>query len=193
MIGFFINLLPLITDLSGDPTFRELVGRVRETTLASYTYQDLPFHTLVQELRPERSLSHNPLVQVLFVMQNTPSTKKEFGGLKLSRFEVPITHSKFDVAVFVNEDGGGLQCHWLYSKDLFERSTIVRMAAHFENLLRSGVTDPHLRLSSLELLNPEEKERNRVADNERKQLQFEKLLVAAPQPVSFEQARAVRG
>jgi len=193
MIGFFINLLPLSTDLSGDPRFSELLQRVRETTLAAYTYQDLPFHKLVEELRPERSLSHNPLVQVLFVMQNTPSAKKAFSGLTLSRFELPITHSKFDVAVFANENENGLQCHWLYSKDLFEQSTIARMATHFENLLRSGIANPHLRLSSLEVLGPEEKERSRVANSERKQMQLKKLLTADPQPASFVDGTAVRG
>jgi non-ribosomal peptide synthetase component F len=193
MIGFFINLLPLSTDLSGDPRFLELLQRVRETTLAAYTYQDLPFHKLVEELRPERSLSHNPLVQVLFVMQNTPPAKKVFSGLSLSRFDLPITHSKFDVAVFVNEDADGLQCHWLYSRDLFEQSTIARMATHFENLLRSAIANPHLRLSALEVLGAEEKERGRVAKMERKQMQLKKLLTADPQPASFVDDTAVRG
>jgi hypothetical protein len=193
MIGFFINLLPLSTDFSGDPTFRELLARVRETTLASYTYQDLPFHKLVEELRPERNLSHNPLVQVLFVMQNTPPANKAFGGLKLARYEVPITHSKFDVAVFANEDENGLQCHWLYSKDLFEQSTIARMVTHFENLLRHGISNPHLRLSALALQDAEEQARSRAENDNRKQMQFKKLFAADPQPVDFIDGVAVRG
>jgi hypothetical protein len=193
MIGFFINLLPLSTDLSGDPRFLELLQRVREITLTAYTYQDLPFHKLVEELRPDRSLSHNPLVQVLFVMQNTPPAKKVFSGLNLSRFDIPITHSKFDVAVFANEDANGLQCHWLYSRDLFEQSTIARMATHFENLLRSAIANPHLRLSALEVLDAEEKERGRAAKSERKRMQLKKLLTADPQPASFVDDTAVRG
>jgi aspartate racemase len=185
MIGFFINLLPLRTDLSGDPTFRELLARVRETTLASYAYQDMPFDRLVQELSPERSLSHTPLVQVLFVMQNTPSPPKEFAGLRFGRFDVPVIRSKFDVAVFVHESAEGLQCHWIYSTDLFERPSVERMARHFETLLRGAVADPDIRLSALELESAEEKQQQLAASQARRRSQFESLLAAQPKPVAL--------
>src|SRR5260370_481102 len=105
LIGFFINLLPLHCDLSGDPVFRELVGRVREVALGAYTHQDVPFDKLVEDLQPERTLSHNPIVQALFVLQNIPSHQREFPGLQLTLFPVPITRSKFDVAVFIQISG----------------------------------------------------------------------------------------
>src|SRR6266536_3814225 len=140
LIGFFINLLPLHTDLSGDPSFRELVSRTREVALGAYAHQDIPFDKLVEDLQPERSLSHNPIVQALFVMQNVPAQRDEYAGLELSLFPVPITRSKFDVAVFMQIAGAEMIAHWVYSTELFERSTILRMAGHFENLLRHAVT-----------------------------------------------------
>jgi non-ribosomal peptide synthetase component F len=185
MIGFFINLLPLRTDLSGNPSFRDLLARVRETTLASYTHQEMPFDKLVEELRPERSLSHNPLVQVLFVMQNTPRASREFCGLKLSRFEMPIAQSKFDLAVFANENESGIYFHWLYSADLFERATVTRMSGHFENLLRSAIANPDARLSQLEMLSPEEKERQAAEKEGRKQTQRKKLMSVDLKSVSL--------
>ena len=108
LIGFFINLLALHTDLSGNPRFRELLGRVREVALGAYTHQDMPFDRLVEELQPERSLSHNPLVQVLFVMQNIPRDRPKLTGLELTPFEMPVTRSKFDLAVFMAEAGDEL-------------------------------------------------------------------------------------
>ena len=148
LIGFFVNLLILRTDLSGDPGFRELLGRVREVTLGAYAHQDVPFDKLVEELRPERSLSHNPLVQVLFVHQNTTRRIHDLPGVKLSAFKVDVP-SKFDMAVFVTETHNGIGSTWLYNPDLFEATTIARMAGLYEILLRSVAADPEIKLSSL--------------------------------------------
>jgi non-ribosomal peptide synthetase component F len=137
MIGFFINLLPVHTDLSGDPSFRELVSRVREVALGAYAHQDIPFDKLVEDLQPERSRSHNPIVQALFVMQNVPRQQRELPGLELSPFPVPLTRSKFDLAVFISDNGNEVTQNWVYSRTV-ERGKMEIMAA-FQNLLRHAV------------------------------------------------------
>ena len=185
LIGFFINLLALRTDLSGNPTFREFLGRVREVTLGAYAHQDMPFDKLVEELQPERSLSHNPLVQVLFVMQNIPKLKRDLPGLELLPFEMPITRSKFDFAVFMVEAEDGLTGNWLYSTDLFERASIQRMAGHVETLLRNAVAAPETRLQSLEFRSKEEQERLGAEKQERKQSQLKKLMSVEPKAISL--------
>ncbi len=185
LIGFFINLLALRTDLSGNPTFREILGRVREVTLGAYAHQDMPFDKLVEELQPERSLSHNPLVQVLFVMQNIPKLQRELPGLELSSFEMPITRSKFDFAVFMVEGENGLTGNWLYNTDLFERTSILRMAGHFETLLCNAIAEPEIRLQSLEFLSKEEREQLGAEKKERKQSQLKKLMSVEPKAISL--------
>jgi len=190
LIGFFINLLPLRCNLSGNPTFGALLGRVRETTLAFYAHQDMPFDKLVEELRPDRNLSQNPLTQVLFVMQNTPRATKEFCGLKLSRFEMPITQSKFDVAVFASDNDKEINFHWIYSADLFEPSTIAVMSQHYENLLRGVVARPESRLDTFEMLTAEEQGKQSADKKERKQSHIKKLMTAEPKVVSFAETKA---
>ncbi len=185
LIGFFINLLALHTDLSGNPTFRELLGRVKETALGAYAHQDMPFDKLVEELQPERNLSHNPIVQILFVMQNIPRQRRTLAGLDLSPFDVEITRSKFDLAVFMVENGQGLAGQWLYSTDLFDASTIQRMARHFEILMGSAMRSPESRLSSLEMLTAAEKQQQGAEKQERKQSQIKKLMNVAPKAVTL--------
>jgi non-ribosomal peptide synthetase component F len=192
MIGFFINLLPLHTDLSGDPSFRELVSRVREVALGAYAHQDIPFDKLVEDLQPERSLSHNPIVQALFVMQNIPPQRRELSGLELAPFPMPVTRSKFDVAVFISESAGRTVADWLYSTELFERTTVRRMAAQFENLLRDALSKPDSRLSALEIVSEEEKRRREEETRERKQVQRRKLMSVEPKAVDLGAGRKDR-
>jgi len=163
LIGFFVNLLILRTDLSGDPGFRELLRRVREVTLGAYAHQDVPFEKLVEELRPERSLSHNPLVQVLFVQQNTARRICDLPGVKLSAFKVDVP-SKFDLAVFVTETDKDITGTWLYNPDLFEANTIARMASLYEVLLRSVAANPEMKLSSLAGILAEAEKQQRGAE-----------------------------
>ena len=148
LIGFFVNLLALRTDLSGDPTFIELMARVREVALGAYAHQDVPFDKLVEELQPERSLSHNPLVQVLFVQQNTPRSAKPMPGLTMSWFPMDVP-SKFDMAVFVSETDKGIAGSWVYSSDLFDAATIARMAGMYQTVLERATANPAMRLSEL--------------------------------------------
>ena len=185
MIGFFINLLAVRTDLSGNPTFRELLGRVREGLLESYAHQEVPFPKIVQEVQPERSATHNPIVQVLFVMQNIPRGKRELAGLQVEPFEVPVTTSKFDMAVFVAERPDGLIGYWIYSTELFERATIQRMLRHFGNLIDSAVAQPDARLSALSMLSPEEIEQHEAEKKRRKSTQFMKLKATVPEAVGL--------
>jgi acyl carrier protein len=184
LIGFFINVLPLRTDLSGNPTFKEVVSRVREVALGAYAHQDMPFDKLVEELKPERSLSHNPLVQVLFVMQNIPKQRRELAGLKLEPFAMPLTRSKFDLAAFMVEEGQHFVSNWLYSTDLFERSTILRIAANFETVLQHALASPETRLSALEILSDAEKKQREQEKKQRKQSQLKKLMTAEPKAFS---------
>jgi hypothetical protein len=185
MIGFFINLLPVHADLSGDPSFHEMVSRVREVALGAYAHQDIPFDKLVEDLRPERSRSHNPIVQALFVMQNVPRQQRELPGLELSPFPMPLTRSKFDLAVFLSDNGTEVVQNWVYSTELFERTTIVRMASHFENLLRHAIVIPDTRLSELEMLSEKEKQQREAETTERKQSQRKKLMAVEPKAVNL--------
>jgi len=150
LIGFFVNLLPICTNFSGNPTFREVLGRVREVTLGAYSHQDMPFEKLVEELSPDRTLSHNPLVQVLFVMLNTPSTNLQLKGLQARPFEFDLTRSKFDVVVYARELDEGLAIEWLYSTDLFDRETARRMAENYATLLADATLRPAARIGALQ-------------------------------------------
>ena len=157
LIGFFVNTLILRTDLSGNPTFRELLGRVREVSLEAYAHQDLPFEKLVEELNPERSLSHTPLFQVLFAVQNMPKSFLTLPGLELQDFRLNRKTSKFDLSLFISESSNSLTVAFEYNTDLFAESTIARMLRHFEVLLQGIVAAPDQRISELPLLTDSER------------------------------------
>ena len=166
LIGFFANLLVLRTDLSGDPGFRDLLGRVREVTLGAYAHQDLPFERLVEELQPERSLSHTPLFQVMLVLLNNPREALELPGLTLEPLEVDIGTAEFDLTLFMWEEAEGLNVLSEYNTDLFDAATITRMLTAFQNLLEGIVVDPEQRLSTLPLLTSTERRQLLVEWNE---------------------------
>ncbi|MEG4918277.1 amino acid adenylation domain-containing protein [Microcoleus sp. B7-D4] len=152
LIGFFVNTLVLRTELSGDPSFRELLGRVREVALGAYTHQDLPFEKLVEELQPERDLSRTPLFQVMFVFQNALIAALEFRGLSLTPLEVHNGTAKLDLTLALEETSEGIKGGVEYNTDLFEAATITRMVGHFQTLLKSIVANPEQHLSDLPLL-----------------------------------------
>jgi amino acid adenylation domain-containing protein/non-ribosomal peptide synthase protein (TIGR01720 family) len=158
LIGFFVNSLVLRTNLSGDPSFRELVGRVREVALEAYAHQDLPFEMLVEELDPARDPSRDPLFQVMFALQNAPmpsvSTPHE---LTLEPLHVETLTTKFDMTVAMWEWMSRLQGVVEYSTDLLDRTTVIRMMGHLTVLLEGISASPDLRLSALPLLTREER------------------------------------
>ncbi|MGJ5674777.1 MAG: amino acid adenylation domain-containing protein [Nostochopsis sp.] len=162
LIGFFVNTVALRTNLQGNPTFLELLQRVKQVTLDAYDHQDLPFEKLVDELGLERSLSHHPLFQVAFSLQNETQEKLEIPGLTLTRFECENTTTLFDLSLIFRETPQGLTGEWEYATDLFEVETIQRMVRHFEVLLRLIVDHPQQSINTLPLL----------TENERQQLQI---------------------
>jgi amino acid adenylation domain-containing protein len=167
LIGFFVNTLLLRTDLAGDPTFRELLGRVREVTLDAHAHQDVPFERLVEELQPQRDLSRNPLFQVMFVLQNAPRRTEECAGLTLEEVRgVDTGTAKLDLTLYLEETEQGLAGECEYSMDLFDAGTIARLIEHFQTLLAGIVADPDQHLSQLPLLSEAERQQLLVAWNE---------------------------
>lgn len=161
LIGFFVNTLPLRVDLSGNPSFRELLQRVRQVTLDAYAHQDLPFEQLVNELQIERSLSYSPLFQVMisveYTLSHPASEPQPLGELTATRVEIEQVPAQFDLSLEMVKSGDRLQ-GWLdYSARLFKPDTIKRMASHFQELLQSIVADPQQSIQQLPLLTAAER------------------------------------
>ncbi|MFY9573150.1 MAG: amino acid adenylation domain-containing protein [Blastocatellia bacterium] len=156
LVGLFVNTLVMRVDLSGEPSFRELVGRVREVVIGAFTNQDVPFEKLVEELNPERSMSHSPLFQVMFTLQNAEIEMPQLPDLRLDVLACDTATSKFDLSLDVYEGQRGLVCTFEYNTDLFDASTIKRFASHFRTLLEGISADPNRRISDLVLLNESE-------------------------------------
>lgn len=157
LIGLFVNTLALRTDLSGDPTFRELLERVREVALGAYAHQDLPFEKLVEELQPERNLSYNPVFQAVFALQNGMGADLQLNGLVTTPAEIQTTTAKFDLTLDVIQKNDDLLCSLEYNTDLFDSDRIARMLGHFEMVLAAMVSDPAQRISFLSLLTETER------------------------------------
>ncbi|HEU0079810.1 MAG TPA: condensation domain-containing protein, partial [Longimicrobiaceae bacterium] len=156
LIGFFVNTLVIRTDLGGDPTFAELLGRVREGTLGAFAHQDLPFERLVEELAPERSLMHNPLFQVMFALQNNEGGGLALGEVGVESFGSGESGAKFDVGATLWDFGDRISGQLNYRADLFEPATVRRMAEHFRLLLEGATADPARPVSTLRLVSPAE-------------------------------------
>ncbi|MEH2026360.1 non-ribosomal peptide synthetase [Nostoc sp.] len=152
LIGFLLNTLVLRTNLSDSPSFRQLLGRVREVALWGYTYQDLPFEKLVDALQIERDLNQNPLISVMFNLQNTPRPKLTVPGLTMNRLEIDNGTSKFDLYLELRETAAGISGNLEYNTDLFKAETIALMVENFSTLLQSIVSNPDQTISNLPLL-----------------------------------------
>jgi len=157
LIGLFVNTLVVRTDVSGNPSFLELLGQVREMALDAFAHPDLPFEKLVEELQPERSLAHMPLFQVLFALQNVPKSNLKLASLELSEFTLDKNTSKLDLSLYVGERPEGLALSFEYNTDLFNPTTIERLATNFQTLLAGIVAKPERRISDLPLMTEHER------------------------------------
>jgi amino acid adenylation domain-containing protein len=152
LVGFFVNTLVLRVSLDGDPTFQQLLARVRETTLDAYGHQDVPFERLVEELQPQRDLSRPPLFQVMFMMQNMSNEDGTAGKVRMDTFSSNVSQAKFELTVVVVDAPDGFRGIFQYNTDLFQRPTIERMSAQLTTLLEAASADPGARVSRLPLL-----------------------------------------
>ncbi len=157
MIGFFVNNLVLRTDLSGNPTFAELIARVQNTALEAFEHQSVPFDQLVEELQPDRGLDRSPIFQVLFTLQNTPQPKTVFSGLETSVVEFQGAYSRYDLSVDIFPFEGVYVCNFEYNTDLFEEATIQQMLQHYLRLLEAVLADPMQKIGDLPLLSAPER------------------------------------
>ena len=158
LIGFFVNTQVLRVDVSGDPTFAELVARVRHTTLTAWDNQDIPFDKLVSELKPERPAGRRPFCDLMFALQNAPRTELELPGLTIEILPVFTDTAKFDMTVICEETQRQLELRIEYDTDLYEAVTVRRLAASFEQVIRAACADPQARIESMPVVVPGELE-----------------------------------
>ena len=159
LIGFFVNTLILRTDCSGNPSFSELLTRVRAAALDAYAHQDLPFEKLVEELNPERDLSHLPLAQVMLVLQTAATEVPSLRDVEVTPYPLAEDMAPYDVTVELKPSDAGIEGSFLYNTDLFDAPTIERLVAHFERFLATVAEAPDARIDDVALLDPGEVER----------------------------------
>jgi amino acid adenylation domain-containing protein len=191
LIGFFVNTLVLRTDLSGDPTFRESLGRVREVAIGAYGHQDLPFEKLVEELNPSRSLSHSPLFQVMVTLENASPAPLRLAGATVTPLSVSAETTKFDLTAAFEDTGEEIRALFRYKADLFEASTIQHLLGQFRTLLEGIAADPDQHLSRLPVLTEAERlalssQGNRVRPTNAF-VEFERKEIEQSIPDRFEQ------
>ena len=152
LVGFFVNTLVLRTDTSGNPTFADLLARVRATDLAAYEHQDVPFERLVEVLNPQRSMAHHPLFQVMLAFQNTAEPALDLPGFQATGHSVPTTAAKFDLSFTLAETANGLEGALTYATDLFDQDTAQRIVDRLVRILETAVADPDIRVADLDIL-----------------------------------------
>ncbi len=152
LIGIFINTVVLRSEFSGDLTFNQLLNRVREVTLGSYANQDIPFEVIVDRLGLPRDMSHTPLFQVMFILQNAPVRAQRLPGIMLEPVDIHSGTSTFDLTIVAGEMADGLSLSMEYNSDLFNPDTIQRMLSHFQTLLESIISAPDQSLATLQIL-----------------------------------------
>ena len=157
LIGFFVNSLVMRVRLRREMSFGELLSEVRQTALAAYEHQDVPFERLVEELSPERSLNTTPVFQVMFALQNAPMGRQQMKHLEVNPAGGGELRVRFDVEVHAFESGGEILVHWLYNRDLFDRWRIEQMARHYVQMLDAVVRDPGCAAGRVEMLSATER------------------------------------
>ena len=189
LIGYFGNMLVLQADLTGAPSFNDLIDRMRAVVLGALDHQDLPFERLVEAVSPPRQLSHTPLFQVAFVHQNAPSTEFEFGGLSAEPLDVGNTNAPYDLDLDVAPRvDGSIDATFTYNTDLFDRRRIQRMAEHYIGILHAAVAEPTTPIAHLDWLTPQETQdllrwndtTKRPPDSLHLMDAFERLALACP-------------
>ncbi len=158
LVGLFLNNLPLRTDLSGNPTLRELLARIRETTLSAFSHQDVPFGDLIEATQGPRDLNRSPLFQVMFILQNFPWRELKLSGLEVTPLKFDIGTSRLDLTVEAAEKDHQLLLDWEYNSDLFDESTVERMQEHYRLLLEAALANPDQNISALEMMTETERE-----------------------------------
>ena len=195
LIGFFVNTLALRVDLAGDPEFSQLLGRVRKCTLDAYAHQDAPFEYLVEQLQAQRSLSHAPVFQVMFVLLNMPPARIELPGLTLTPIYSSTATAKFDLTLCLGPSEAGMWGWFEYRTDLFKGATVRRMIGHFVTLLKAVIADPASPVGRLSMLTDREQQQvladqrqigSPVAPYATVPLRFEQQVEATPDRVAVE-------
>ncbi len=160
LVGFFVNMLAMRADLSGDPSFSQLVGRVKQTALSAYAHQEVPFEKVVEAVQPQRELSRHPLFQVNFTLQNAPIEAPRMTGLtaRLAETSGHVT-AQYDLSFLIQQKGAGLQGHVEYASDLFERRTVERLCEGLVRLLEAAVESPEVPIRDLPLVGADERKR----------------------------------
>src|SRR6185295_12567565 len=166
LIGVFLNMLALRTDGGGDPSFAELLARVRHTALAAYDHADIPFERIVDEVNVARDRSRPPLVQTMLALNSTPRVPFALSGLAVERLDTSACVSRFDLSLGLADPGGELSGGLEYSTDLFDRTTMARLAGHLVHLLAAVADDPSRRVAEIELLSPAERQQVAVELND---------------------------
>ncbi|XWK88450.1 MAG: amino acid adenylation domain-containing protein [Phormidium sp.] len=156
LIGFFVNTLVLRNQINHEQSFIEFLQQTRQTCLEAYSHQDIPFEALVEKLQPERSMSYNPLFQVMFALENNESPDLALPELDIQWLDIKCAIAKFDLTLIVMEDDNQLDCSWEYATDIFEKSTIQRMAEQFSVLLKGIIDNPQQPINTLSLITPSE-------------------------------------
>jgi len=180
-LGFFVNSLALRSDIDPELPWSELLARVRRSSLEAFAHQDLPFHKLVEILRPDRSASRNPLFQVMFIVQAAPAPAPELAALTLDPHDLGEAHSVFDLTVSLELDRAGtIRGHFRYSTDLFEPDTIAQLGRAYERLLRRIVGEPESRVADLRPHDEEERRRRREERRSRRRRRLDRLTRVRP-------------